>query len=71
MFNSIALIQESSGQYGLIASQREIFSADYIFQLGNVQLSPRGQQILDTYQAGWNIDRNRNIVWNYGVVQQI
>ncbi len=66
MFNSIALIQDGSGSIGMIASQRELFSSDYIFQLDDVELSPIGQQILSTYQAGWNVNNEGNIVWNYG-----
>lgn len=68
MFNSIALIQESSGLYGLIASQRELFSANYIYELdgGSSQLSAAGQQILATYQSGWNINDEERIMWNYG-----
>jgi len=68
MFNSIALIQESSGLYGLIASQRELFTANYIYELdgGSSQLSAKGQQILATYQSGWNINDEERIVWNYG-----
>lgn len=68
MFNSIALIQESSGLYGLIASQRELFTASYIYELdgGRSQLSATGQQIIATYQSGWNINEEGKIVWNYG-----
>lgn len=68
MFNSIALIQESSGLYGLIASQRELFTANYIYELdgGSSQLSATGQQILATYQSGWNLNDEGRIVWNYG-----
>lgn len=66
MFNSIALIQEDNGKYGMIASQKELFTADYVFQLGNPRLSTIGQQIIDAYQSGWNIDNEDNIVWDYG-----
>jgi len=68
MFNSIALIQESSSLYGLIVSQRELFTANYIYELdgGSSQLSATGQQILGTYQLGWNINDEGRIVWNYG-----
>lgn len=68
MFNSIALFKESSGLYGLIASQRELFTANYIYELdgGSSQLSATGQQILEAYQSGWNINNEGRIVWNYG-----
>jgi len=66
MFNSIALIQEGDDQYGLIASQRELFDADYIFQLGIAGLSITGQQILSEYQSQWNQNDEGRIVWNYG-----
>ncbi|KKN53039.1 hypothetical protein LCGC14_0606280 [marine sediment metagenome] len=66
MFNSIALIQEIDGNYGLIASQRELFTADYIFQLNNPQLSETGHQILNMYQSEWNKNEEDKIVWNYG-----
>ncbi len=66
MFNSIALIQESNGQIGMIASQRELHNIDYIFQLDGFELSPIGAQILATYQAGWNVNNEGHIVWNYG-----
>ncbi|MBA7520929.1 hypothetical protein ES705_13029 [subsurface metagenome] len=68
MFNSIALVQENSGLYGLIASQRELFTANYIYELdgGSSQLSATGQQILALYQSGWNINDEGRIVWNYG-----
>jgi len=66
MFNSIAMIQESNGKYGLIASQREMFTVDYIFQLGNVELSLTGQQILSAYRLEWNQNDEGRVVWNYG-----
>jgi len=66
MFNSIALIQEGNGQIGMVASQRELFNMDYIFQLDGFELSPIGQQILAEHQASWNRDNQNNIVWNYG-----
>ncbi|KKL15565.1 hypothetical protein LCGC14_2504320, partial [marine sediment metagenome] len=66
LFNSLALIQESSGKYGLIASQRELFTADYIFQLSNPELSITGQQILAAYQSGWNKNDENKVVWNVG-----
>ncbi|KKL59438.1 hypothetical protein LCGC14_2215360, partial [marine sediment metagenome] len=66
LFNSLALIQESSGKYGIIASQRELFDADYTFQLGDVELSMTGQQILASDQTGWNRNDEGKIVWNFG-----
>jgi hypothetical protein len=68
MFNSIALFEESSDLYGLIASQRELFTANYIYELdgGISQLSVTGQQILTTYQSRWNMNDEGRIVWDYG-----
>lgn len=66
LFNAKALIQENDGSYGLIASQRELLDADYIFQLGVNELSDTGKQILATYQSSWNVNAENRIVWNYG-----
>lgn len=66
LFNAKALIQENDGSYGLIASQRELLGADYIYQLGVNELSDTGKEILSTYQSSWNINTENRIVWNYG-----
>lgn len=66
LFNAKALIQENGGSYGLIASQRELLDADYIFQLGVSELSDTGKQILATYQSSWNLNDENRILWNYG-----
>jgi len=66
LFNVKALIQERDSSYGLIASQRELLGAHYIFQLGVNELSDIGKQILATYQSSWNINAENRIVWNYG-----
>ncbi len=66
LFNVKALIQERDSSYGLIASQRELLDASYIFQLGAPELSATGRQILAIYQSSWNINDERRTVWNYG-----
>ena len=66
LFNAKALIQENDGSYGLIASQRELLGADYIFQLGINELSDTGKQILARYQSSWNVNVENKIVWKYG-----
>lgn len=66
LFNAKALVQENDGKISLIASQRELLDADYIFQLGISELSDTGKQILATYQSSWNINVEGRIVWNYG-----
>ena len=37
-----------------------------IFQLGDVELSMTGQQILASDQTGWNRNDEGKIVWNFG-----
>jgi hypothetical protein len=66
MFNSIAIFQEDGGLFSMIASQRELFTTDYIFQLGAKDLSQIGKQILSSYQLGWNRNDENKVVWNYG-----
>ncbi len=74
-FNSLAFIKEGTKtsrgvNYGLFASQREIFSNEYITGVSgspfasSVVLSDIGEQILLEYQSNWNVEDSRT-VWNY------
>jgi len=78
-FNSIVFIKEGwqkgKANFGLFASQREIFDSDYmasdvnlastVNQLSaSVVLSVLGQQILQEYQSTWNIKDGKTI-WKY------
>ncbi len=73
MFNTQVFIREGDidvdVKYGLFASQRELFSSDYIIGLGEgnpyARLSVIGNQIFHEWNSKWNIEDNK-VVWNYG-----
>lgn len=79
-FNSIVLIREGNRQsrlnynYGLFASQNQLFGNEYITGLGShtfsrrFALSPTGEDIYNTWKDIWNRQDNKKngkIVWNY------
>ncbi|MBN1216575.1 MAG: hypothetical protein JXA99_14195 [Candidatus Lokiarchaeota archaeon] len=73
MFNAQVFIKEGArdevASYGVFASQRELFSEDYVIGLGeeriNAKLSDKGRQILGEWKKGWNKIGGKDI-WNYG-----
>lgn len=72
MFNAQVFIKEgdiNNDNYGIFASQRELFFNDYIIGLGvgnpNIKLNNIGNQIYSEWNSKWNI-RDNKVIWNYG-----
>jgi len=72
MFNAQVFIKEgdmnSNGNYGLFASQRELYFNDYIIGIGkgalDIRSSEIGNQIYNEWNSKWNLEGNE-LVWDY------
>lgn len=76
-YNSVVLIKEgrqkTTNNFGIFASQREIFDSNYIVGLSSevnklsesTVLSTIGENILQEWQLKWN-KKDGRILWDYG-----